>query len=179
MRSIKVYHNGERLRDMYPHATPWQVLKWKIRKFVHAVVRVALIGGVFLAAAAGFGAFVFSSTTTTYATKEVPVQVVVDAPAPVMDRIATCESHNSQMCTEALAKMGMCNAYEVGQVLHHVNKNGTIDTGVMQINSIHGAEAAALGFNLDNEEDNRAYGKYLYANKGTGDWSASQKCWRR
>jgi hypothetical protein len=28
-------------------------------------------------------------------------------------------------------------------------------------------------------EGNTAYAKFLYANKGTGDWSSSQHCWAR
>jgi hypothetical protein len=54
-----------------------------------------------------------------------------------------------------------------------------VDVGKCQINSIHFKEATSLGFDLMTAEGNTAYAKYLYANKGTGDWYSSQKCWAR
>ena len=46
MKSAKVYWNGKRLRDVYPHATGWQVFKWKVGKFFRKVFIVAVVVGL-------------------------------------------------------------------------------------------------------------------------------------
>lgn len=38
--------NGKKLRDIYPHATGWQVFKWKVGKFFRKVFITAIILGV-------------------------------------------------------------------------------------------------------------------------------------
>lgn len=142
-----------------------------------------MIAGVL--AGVGYGSWIARGIADPIqAYEQVVKTVTVTTPAatstaPVMDRIAMCESHNSQYCTAELVKLKMCHSYEVGQVLHRTNSDGTIDTGVDQINSIWGATAAKLGYNLDVEKDNRAFGDWIYKNKGTGDWAASQSCWKR
>ncbi len=90
----------------------------------------------------------------------------VDAPIAILDRIAQCESKGHQLNPN-------------GQVLLNVNTNGTVDIGKYQINSIHEAEATKLGFDLFTESGNTAYAKYLFLNRGSGDWSSSAACWRR
>jgi len=84
---------------------------------------------------------------------------------PVMARIASCESGNSQLNKQ-------------GQILINNNVNGTNDIGLYQINSIHNKQATALGYDLTKRTDNIAYAMYLYENNGTGDWSSSAKCWQ-
>ncbi len=124
--------------------------KWTLR----------IIGLVIIGSAIGTAVFSTSSVSAT-----VPEVITVEAKTPIMDRIAKCESDNSQT--------------KNGQTLIHINSNGTYDQGRFQINSIHNAEASKLGFNLATEEGNTAYAKWLYANKGTGDWASSQGCWKK
>lgn len=38
MKSIKVFFNGKRLRDIYPHATAWQVFKYRVRQFFRKLI---------------------------------------------------------------------------------------------------------------------------------------------
>lgn len=102
----------------------------------------------------------------------IPQTIVVEAPAPILDRIADCESGNK-------GEAGSASQTKDGQVLIHINNNGTYDIGKFQINSIHNAEATKLGFNLATEEGNSGYAKYLYQNRGTQDWSSSAHCWQR
>lgn len=101
--------------------------------------------------------------TTVYGKEiiEVPITVV----PPVMERIAKCESNNQH--------------YRNGQVIFNSNKDGTVDIGLYQINSIHSKNATKLGFDLTKEEDNKAYAMYLYANHGTELWYSSVKCWNK
>lgn len=43
-KPVKVWWNGKRLRDMYPHATAWQVLKWRIKKLFRKIFILAALG---------------------------------------------------------------------------------------------------------------------------------------
>lgn len=49
MKSVKVFWNGKRLKDIYPHATWWQVFKYRVRKFFRKVFITAIIlGAIYL-----------------------------------------------------------------------------------------------------------------------------------
>ena len=161
MKKIKLYWNGKRLRDIYPYATWFEVLKWKMYRFLRKGMIMAFVAGLL------FGAFKLG-TTTNEITYAAPEKVLVEVPvkAAVMDRIAMCESHNMHM--------------KNGQVILNANKNGSVDMGVFQINvSIWGKKAAELGFNLAVEKDNRAFVQYLYENFGTEPWVWSKGCWNK
>lgn len=57
MKSIKVFYMGRPLREVYPHATKWQVFKWKVQEFLKKCVRViawtgltaGMVYGIFMA----------------------------------------------------------------------------------------------------------------------------------
>jgi len=99
-KAIKVFFHGERLRDIYPHASKWQVFKWKVRKFIRKVTIVSI------ACAALYGAFVVGSKSfheTAYqaqAEKITTVEVQVDnlsekiaqIKAEAVEGIRKCES---------------------------------------------------------------------------------------
>ncbi len=159
---MKIYNQGELVRDT---SGRFSSFKASIKKFFKKVIRWSIIGFavyvVFMA-----GAFFYSTSTVTAITS------VVEAEAPIMDRIADCESGNGKLGTGS--QIG-----KSGQVVIAINTNGTYDIGKYQINSIHNVEATKLGFNLMTEEGNYSYAKWLYANKGTGDWSSSAKCWQK
>lgn len=107
------------------------------------------------------GAFTWSTSRTEAYTNT----IVVQAEAPVLERIAKCESGGHH--------------FRNGQVVINPNKNGTVDVGLFQINSIWNKKATEMGLDLTKEADNRKFAEWMYANKGTGDWSASQACWKR
>lgn len=46
MKSIKVMWNGKHLRDIYPHATSFQVFKWKVGKFFRKAILTAIVLGI-------------------------------------------------------------------------------------------------------------------------------------
>lgn len=139
-------------------------------------VFLALASGGLLYTAAWAGSTFFPSTV--YAVQEREIQV--ESPAPIMARIAMCESHNSHLCTKELADIKLCNKGEVGQVLLNPNKNDTVDIGKYQINETYwGAKATELGLNLFDEKDNEKMAYWIYKNRGTTDWSASQRCWNK
>ena len=102
---------------------------------------------------------------TVYADREVIKEVEVKA--PVMERIAKCESGGKHFAPS-------------GQVIVNVNNNKTYDIGKYQINSIWNKKATELGYNLYIEKDNEAFAMWLYRNYGSEPWSASKaNCWNK
>lgn len=53
------------------------------------------------------------------------------------------------------------------------NKNGTIDVGVCQINSIHHKTAEKMGLDVYNEKDNKEFALYLFNTQGSVPWASS------
>jgi hypothetical protein len=85
-----------------------------------------------------------------------------------------------------LAKIGKCESggkqfYDDGRVVLNVNKDGSADVGMYQINlRYHGAELARQKLDVINSEaDNQAFAEYLYEKNGTADWNASRHCWSK
>lgn len=152
---MKIYNQGKLIRDTDGRFSSF---KSKLSK-IWFWTKVTTLVSAFLFLAGVIGAASYSTSTVSAST------TIVEAQAPILDRIASCEGK---------AQLGPS-----GQVIIHINSNGTYDIGKYQINSIHNAEATKLGFNLMTEEGNYGYAKYLYANKGTGDWASSSKCWMR
>ena len=83
---------------------------------------------------------------------------------PVMAQVAWCESRFVHIDQQTgTVKRGHLN----GQ-----------DLGVMQINEhYHRETAEKMGLVIEKFEDNLAYARYLYEEKGTQPWSASKACW--
>lgn len=171
MKSTKVYFNGKRLKDIYPHATAWQVFKYKVRKFVRKCVIVSVIALALFTIYKVGGIF---NPKVIVKTQEVPVDTIT----PVLHRIAEAESLSSHYCTDKLIQAKMCASGEKGQVLFNPNKNGTVDVGKYQINTYYwGARATELGLDLTNEADNEEMAIWIYKNYGTEPWYASSKKW--
>lgn len=132
-----------------------------LKKYLIVSAKVCAIawlftGGIFLGK---------NHTQPVYADREVIKEVSREA--PVLARIAKCESGNKHLGPN-------------GQVIINANNNGSVDIGVMQINErIWGAEATKQGLNLWVEKDNRAFAEYLYANFGTEPWVWSKQCWNK
>ena len=82
--------------------------------------------------------------------------------APVMREIARCES---QFVADAENTT--------------LNKDGSTDGGVFQLNSIHDAELERLGFDKWEPEDNIAFARILYERNGLRDWRGSRHCWNK
>jgi len=140
---------------------------YNIRKFLKSVLIVVLtisIGAIIFLV----GAFTFSTSTV----EANNITVVAPLHAPVLDRIANCESGNG--------KKGSATQFRSGQVIVHSNRNGTTDIGKYQINMyIWGKKAGELGYNLSTEQGNTKMAEWIYLNKGTGAWLSSFSCWKR
>ena len=94
----------------------------------------------------------------------------VEVRAPVLDRIAGCESQGNP-------KLKGTHFDKNGQVLMRSNTNRTVDIGKYQINTIWFAKATELGLDVTLEKDNEEMALYIYKNYGTTPWYASKSCW--
>ena len=152
---------GQRLRDVYPHATRFQVIKWRVREGLKWLLRMFTMGTIgSTVAIAIFMAGQYSSPV------HLTAQTVMEQfDSPVLSRIAKCESGNTHFDKN-------------GQVLVRANTNKTVDVGRYQINSVWFSKATGLGLNLFVEKDNEAFARWLYANEGTQPWYSSAKCWQ-
>ena len=113
----------------------------------------------------GVGLFLLGAFTFSTSSVEIVNQLVTPTKAPVLVRIAKCESNGSQ--------------FSRGQVITHSNRNGSVDIGKYQINIRNwGKQATKLHYNLATLKGNTAMAQYIYLNYGTGAWYASAKCWR-
>ena len=156
---------GKPLHQVYPHATKWQVLKWKVQEFLKKCLRVLTWTG--LTASILYGTFMagaYFNPVISYAVQEKILEV--DSQAPVMDRIAKCESTNTHFGKN-------------GQVLVRGNTNNSVDVGRYQINEkVWGTKATELGYNIFDEKENKEMAYWIYKNHGTEPWYSSEKCWR-
>lgn len=158
---------GRRLRDIYPHATRWQVFKYRVRVFLlRCFVIGILIGSIYGAFVAG-GIY---SPAVIYTKAEIIKEV--ESQAPIMDRIAGCESQGN-------AKLPGTHWDKNGQVLMRSNTNRSVDVGKYQINTVWFAKATELGLDITLEADNKEMALWIYKNRGTEDWYSSRNCWMK
>lgn len=85
------------------------------------------------------------------------------AGAPILKRIAACESETRQFNTDGTVLRGWMNP---------------LDVGLMQINEkYHLSTATKLGYDIHTLEGNADYAKYLYDTQGVKPWVHSSHCW--
>ena len=147
--------NGKEVRDNRGRFTSyWKKIKWFCKRVVIGV------GVCFIA----LGLYVGGQVNVKLP-ELIPVVEAEDTLAPILERIAKCESPSGHT--------------KNGKVVFARNTNGTTDIGKFQINTIWLPQAAELGLNLSVEEDNTKFAEWLYANRGTSDWFSSSKCWQK
>lgn len=152
---------GRRVNGRFDSLKAW------FRRLVVSLLWIAS-AAVALLTAFTLGGYFFSSDTVEAA----PAQVI-QAPSPILDRIADCES--------GTGKIGSGHQYQTDGItpVMHTNTNNTVDVGMYQINqnASNIRIEAQQNFNILTETGNKAMAAYLYANVGTGPWSSSQHCW--
>ena len=125
--------------------------------------RIAVFAFVTMAIIA-VGAYLYGmSSVYAYSTTNI---ITTAQSYPILHKIARAESGDSQVGRD-------------GQVVVHVNTDGTYDIGRYQINSRWNAEATKLGYNLYVEKDNEAFARYLFTNYGSEPWHSSIARWNR
>lgn len=156
-KKVRLYVNGERQKDVYLHKTKWQIFKVKTKNFLKRLFWTILILAI------AWGIYEAGSIKDP---KVVEVEVKVEEKAPVLERIAKCESPTGH--------------FKNGQVALYGNKDTSVDIGKYMINSrIWSAKATSMGLNLMVEKDNETFAKYLYQNYGTEPWKWSKGCWNK
>jgi len=159
---MKIFYMGKQIQpNQY---TKWQVLKWRVREFFKLCLRVTAWTGLTIGILyATFMAGAYFNPIISYAVQDKIVEV--ERTAPVMERIAKCESGNRH--------------FENGQVLVRGNKTReSVDVGKYQINTkIWGKKATELGFDIFSEKGNTDMAMYIFKNFGSDAWNASKKCW--
>jgi hypothetical protein len=98
MKKIKVFWGEERLKDIYPYATRWEVIKFRIRKFLKKLLKVVL----FIALITVITMYVrWAYPTNVYNVREVITQVdtltpkIKELKREVLDTLQSCESNGS------------------------------------------------------------------------------------
>lgn len=107
-----------------------------------------------------------AEATTVLTTEEVEAKVrEYWQDAPVMAKVAYCESTFRHFGENGQALRGRVNS---------------ADVGVMQINeTVHKATAVKMGLDLEKLDDNLAYARHLYRTQGTAPWVYSAHCWQK
>ncbi len=83
--------------------------------------------------------------------------------APIMERVAFCESTHTQFISEGVVHRGVVN---------------TKDVGIFQINErYHLKDSKNMGIDIYTIEGNMEYARHLYETQGLQPWSASRPCW--
>ncbi len=144
----------------------WTSLKTIARK-IFFWTKISVVAALFGVIAYSFG--VADKGNTVYAQNIIVTPTPAELEAPVLARIADCESGNGTK--------GSGTQFKNGQVIFKANTNGTVDVGKYQINSSWDKQATKLGLDLTKEKDNYAMAKWIYENQGTGPWASSAHCW--
>lgn len=141
-------------------------VKGEFKRIIKESLKVVMFMSFISGSIMGIYGFGSASTSAQVVYASVPTPVATMPDIPVLDRIEKCESSDMQFNNQ-------------GQVLIHVNSNGTYDTGEFQINSIWNATATKMGYDLTKASDNEAFAQWLFLNKGSSAWSDSSKCWSK
>lgn len=154
---------GKKLKDIYPYATRFEVLRFKFNKLMEKVVFTAFIIGLI------YGGFKTGQMTTQAENTSAyiaPKEVIVKEKLkfedfPLLMRICKAESGNRQFNSK-------------GDVLRgHVEPS---DVGYCQINeAINNDLARRLGYDIYTEEGNKAFAVHLFTTRGYAPWMASHK----
>jgi len=104
------------------------------------------------------------STSTINKGNEIESKVKLHfSDAPIMRKIAYCESRNRQFDKDGSVIRGVVNSRDVG---------------IFQINEkYHLSDSKKMGLNIHTVEGNLEYAKYLYEKQGTRPWNSSKPCW--
>ncbi|MBC7981606.1 hypothetical protein H7X65_00850 [Candidatus Parcubacteria bacterium] len=83
--------------------------------------------------------------------------------APIMQKIAYCESRNRQYSKDGSTLRGVVNSRDVG---------------IFQVNEkYHLSDSKKMGIDIHTVDGNLEYARHLYESQGTQPWSSSRPCW--
>jgi hypothetical protein len=107
-----------------------------------------------------------------YEIEEIKEEVIIKTLDTEIDRLSIKYS----VASSTVRAIARCESAMYGNAINH-NKNGTIDKGYLQINSIHYGRMTELGLSSESEWNLLEFGFMLMAEQGLQPWSASKHCW--
>lgn len=149
---------GKQVRDMQGR---YSSFKFFMRK-VWFWSKIGVVASLFAIVIFSLG--LSQNFNTVYAQNIIVSTTTIEFPA-ILQKIAKAESGNTQFVN--------------GQMVIHVNTNGTYDQCKYQINSIWNKLAGQMHYNLANEKDCEAFALYLFNTYGSEPWSASKTRWSK
>ncbi len=161
---LKVIYNGEHLCNIYPHATKWQVIKYKTAKVIRGTIiglsAVAVIIGAYKS-----GAYLEPRTVQGETQIQEVVKTLQFEDIPILMKICQAESGSRQFKKNGDVIRGTINPSDIG---------------FCQINEvINNDEARKLGFDIYTEKGNKDYAVYLFLHRGTAPWNSSKEIWNK
>lgn len=163
-KPVKITINGRKQGYVDLHRTFWGRVWYKIVLWTKRILKLTATCGLM------YGVFMLGGIFNPQ-THYIQAEQVNTVP-PILQRISACE-------TQGTVKMKGTHYDKNGQVLMRSNTNKTVDIGKYQINTVWFSKATSLGYDVTTEKGNEDMAKWIYANRGTGDWSASANCWRQ
>ena len=113
--------------------------------------------------------------TTISAPKKVKVAHYL-IPTPKALELISYVSRETGYSVELLSKIAKAEShYDLSAT--HLNKNGSIDYSLWQINSQHIPLATSMGLDIKDPKDNSDFAIYLMKKNGLSDWCYSKKNW--
>lgn len=129
MKKIKVTWNGERMRDIYPHATKWQVLKFRVRRFIARALIVLKLGFIavsILLITFWFGGLAYSSERVTMQDRE----VIRDTLSEKIEQLKEGVLNDLRACESGGAKES------AGLITYDSNKVASIGSYQFQVKTV-------------------------------------------
>lgn len=173
MKSFKVFQGSKRLKDIYPHATKWQVFKFKTARFLRKLFLISAIAVV---------AFFVAKTwypDTTYAVQEKLVMVdtlgkkVEELKSDLLSDLSACESGGHKE-SDGIIIFDSNNEASIGQyqfqikTVQHYYKviyNQTITRKEAVLIALDEAKAKSLAHDIIFKGDSKGLGNWVNCTK--------------
>ena len=165
-KPLKVFWNGKLLREIYPHATRWQVFKFKVKKFFRKVfITSGIVAIIYVAFIIGAHKPPLTLITTVQAEEKFEDY-------PLLVKICKAESQNTQFKKDGRVMRGTVNPSDIGYC--QINEPIWNDT------------ARKLGYDIYTEDGNKDMSVYIFLNQGSEPWNSSKcsaikktNCWSK
>lgn len=165
-RTISVIFNFKEMKDLYPHATGFKVLKWKLGRGIRNMSILALFVATGYVSARVWNYLnpIVVKADTVTVTVEVPKPLAIED-FPILMKICKAESGYKQFTSN-------------GNVLR--GKVTPSDIGICQINEpIWNDTARKRGYDIYTEKGNEDMAIWLFTHYGTEPWNASKFIWNK
>lgn len=109
---------------------------------------------------------------------ETKVQIKTDK--EFIKEIITMKAKEYGVNAQVAIKIAECESSLKVDAFNPSNRDGSNDSGVFQINSVHHTTTQSLGLDVKGSMyDNIEYAMMLMKENGTRDWYSSQHCWSK